>query len=266
MPKKIFQNVFSLLIPLTLIGSSLSVQAKVLNGNVNETDVTGPGHATMGRSDIPKNDDPFAGSAQQDNPIEQIEAPKSAFAVPSSQPPPPSKMFPLNAQDEGQPQQPNFTTMAPQPDGSGIPQQPQQSSTQTNGNPNDPDGDSQAMQIAWEQWHHNVAQAVYQRFAQFSNMAFSRSPALSVSVAYTVSRDCQISNIRLSQKSPNFLFNTLILTVIKSLNGDVGLLTFPQGSRRMSVDKSGTFSVNTGIEGFKYTTGDKETLRRQRGQ
>ena len=263
MTKNIFRNTLYLLCPIA-IASCLAAQAgTVLNGNVKEEGRVSSGPA-MNRNDINKNNgDPFAGAVQQENPIQTIEAPSSAFAVPSNQPPPPKQnMFPLNAEDSGQP---NFTTMNAVPDAQ--PQQvqnpPQQAGTQTTGNPNDPDANSQALQLAWDQWHHNVAQAVYQRYTSFSNMAFTHSPPLSVSVSYTVTRDCQVQNIRLTQKSPNFLFNTLILTVVKSLNGDTGLLTFPQGSRRMSVDKAGTFSVNYGIEGFKYLTGDKETVHRQ---
>ncbi len=260
MPKNIFRNLSSFLCVLSL-SSCLAAQAKVLNGSVQEQDQIKM-KPLMNRNDINKGTaDPFAGNAQQDQPMQAIDAPAAAFAVPSTQPPPPSQMFPLNAQDGGQP---NFNNQNPMADM--VPQQQQypsqQAGTQTNGNPNDPDANSQALQLAWDQWHHNVAQAVYQRYTTASNLAFSKSPPLSVSVSYTVTRDCQIQNIRLTQKSPNMLFNMLIMTVLKSINGDTALLTFPQGSHRMSVEKAGTFSVNYGIEGFKYLTGDKETLRR----
>lgn len=261
-----FLKALSLLVPLALIVNPLAAQAgRVLNGNVNENDVQ-LNKPQMTRTDINRNNsDPFAGNTQQDAKIEQIDAPQSAFAVPSVQPPPPSKMFPLDAQSEGQA---NFQNQNAMPDNNQMGNQnpPQQSGTRTNGDPNDPDANSEALQLAWDQWHHNVAQAVYQRYTTFSNMAFKRSPPLSVSVSYTVSRNCQVSNIIMTQKSPNFLFNTLILTVVKSLNNDVGLLTFPQGSRRMSVEKAGTFSVNTGVEGFKYLMGDKETIRNQQNR
>jgi hypothetical protein len=260
MKKKIFPSALFLLTSLTLISSPLAFAGNMLQGNVNETTVQhAPSAPAMSRTDIPHGGDPFAGNVQQDQPL-QIDAPQAAFAMPSNQPPPPTKMFPLSAQDEGQQQQPNFQTQQAQPQNQPQQQPMQQGNAQTSGDPNDPDGNSQALQLAWDTWHHNVAQAVYQRYTNFSNMAFSHSPPMSVSVSYTVTRDCQVQNIMLTQKSPNFLFNTLILTVIKSLNGDSALLTFPQGSRRMSVEKSGTFSVNNGIEGFKYLTGDKETI------
>jgi hypothetical protein len=224
-----------------------------LKGNVNENDVQAtPAKPAMTRSDITRNADPFGGGAAQDNPLNQaFDAPK--FDIPM---PPVQKTFGLNAQDQGG-EQPSFAAMQAQP--AAAPQQDQQGRTQTD-DPNDPDSGSQALKLAWDQWHHNVAQAVYQRYTTYSNLAFSHSPPMSVTVSYTVSRDCQVSNIRLMQKSPNLMYNTLILTVVKSLNGDVGLLTFPQGSRRQSVEKAGTFSVNTGIEGFKYLTGDQETI------
>ncbi|CAN5951181.1 unnamed protein product [Sphagnum jensenii] len=261
MPKNTSLNL-SYLLCLLFLSSSLAAPAKVLNGGVQEQDQLKM-QPLMNRNDINKgNADPFAGNAQQDQPMQAIDAPAAAFAVPSNQPPPPSQMFPLNAQDGGNPQFQNQNPAADMTPQQQPAFQPQQGGTQTNGNPNDPDANSQALQLAWDQWHHNVAQAVYQRYTTASNLAFSKSPPLSVSVSYTVTRDCQIQNIRLTQKSPNLLFNMLIMTVLKSLNGDSALLTFPQGSHRMSVEKAGTFSVNYGIEGFKYLTGDKETLRR----
>ncbi|HEY9680764.1 MAG TPA: hypothetical protein V6C86_04210 [Oculatellaceae cyanobacterium] len=261
MKKKIFPTVLFLLCSLTVSSNPFALAGNMLQGNVNETSVQhGPSAPAMSRTDINRGGDPFAGNVQQEQPLQAIDVPQAAFAMPSNQPAAPSKMFPLSAQDEGQQQQPNFQTMQAQPQNQ--PQQPmQQGNAQTSGDPNDPDANSQALQLAWDTWHHNVAQAVYQRYTNFSNMAFSHSPPMTVSVSYTVTRDCQVQNIQLTQKSPNFLFNTLILTVIKSLNGDTALLTFPQGSRRMSVEKAGTFSVNNGIEGFKYLTGDKETIR-----
>jgi hypothetical protein len=261
MPKKIFLQVLTLLCPIALATcTTLQAGAKVLNGNVNENDVqTAPAKPAMTRSDITRSADPFAGSVQQADPLNQaFEAPK--FDVPM---PPPQKTFGLNAQDQGG-EQPTLNPLQAQPDS--APQQPQmptqQGRTQTNGDPNDPDSGSAALKLAWDQWHHNVAQAVYQRYSTYSN-AFSHSPPLAVTVSYTVGRDGTVSNIRLMQKSPNLMYNTLILTVVKSLNGDVGLLTFPQGSRRQSVEKAGEFSVNTGVEGFKYLTGDQETIRNQ---
>lgn len=262
MPKITLHRAISLLCPVAFATcTALQANANVLKGNVNESDVlTKPAAPAMTRGDINRNADPFTGAVQQDNPLNQtFEAPTASFAVPM---PPATKMFPLNAQDEGA-QQANFAPMQASPDNSAqqarMPEQ--HGGTQTT-DPNDPDANSQALQLAWDQWHHNVAQAVYQRYTSVSNMAFSHSPPLSVTVSYTVSRNCQVSNIQLMQKSPNIVFNTLIMTVIKSLNGDVGLLTFPQGSRRQTVEKAGTFSVNTGIEGFKYLTGDRETIRR----
>jgi hypothetical protein len=264
MPKKIFLQVLTLLCQIAL-ATCLAPQvgaAATLKGNVNENDVQAtPSKPAMTRNDITRSADPFAGAVQQDNPLNQVfDTPKMDIPMP----PPQSKSFGLNAQDQGG-AQPNFAPMQAQP--APVSQQEQmpqqQGRTQTDGDPNDPDSGSQALKLAWDQWHHNVAQAVYQRYTTYSNLAFSHSPPMSVTVSYTVSRDCQVSNIRLMQKSPNLMYNTLILTVVKSLNGDVGLLTFPQGSRRQSVEKAGTFSVNTGIEGFKYLTGDQETINKQ---
>ena len=100
-----------------------------------------------------------------------------------------------------------------------------------------------------------------QRYNFFAKTAFKYSRAMGARVNYQVTSDGRVINVQLAQQASNPLFNILIVQVVKSLNGDVDLLRFPQGSRRTIVDKSGDFTVNAGQEGFRYTTGDRETIR-----
>jgi hypothetical protein len=83
-------------------------------------------------------------------------------------------------------------------------------------------------------------------------------------LTYTVTRDGHIMNINMPQKSTNILFNVLVFQSVKSLDGDMSILAFPEGSRRMMVPKSGVFTQNYGNQaGFRYTVGDQETVRGQ---
>jgi hypothetical protein len=144
-----------------------------------------------------------------------------------------------------------------------MPNFPQEQAKPAQVQQNDPDA-SPDMQLMWDIWHHKVAEAIYQRFNFLAKLGFKHSPPLLCQVSYTVTRDGHINNIQIQQKSPNMLFNLIVFQCVKSLDGDANLLTFPQGSRRSFVPKVGTFTQNYGGDGFKYTTGDKETIQRGR--
>jgi hypothetical protein len=124
---------------------------------------------------------------------------------------------------------------------------------------NDPDSSSE-LRLAWDAWHKRVAAAIFQRFDFFAHSAFKYSPPLMSRISYTVTHDGHIQNLNVVQHSSNPMFDLLITQCVKSLDGDHALLQFPTGSRRVCVDKFGTFTQNNGIEGFKYTTGDRETI------
>lgn len=204
--------------------------------------LNGNNRGGLTRGDINKQSDPFA-SSENGAIDETFDAPASAFHR-------------LAAEQ----QQDNFAPMQARPDTQPM-RRPLISGVQQNAT----DADETAqMRLAWDAWHKRVAQAIYQRFSTLSNMAFKNAPPLCAQVAYAVTRDGQITNVHFIQKSPNLMFNSLILGVLSSINGDASILTFPQGSRRVSVDKSGTFTQNYGIEGFKYTTGDQETIQMHR--
>ena len=127
---------------------------------------------------------------------------------------------------------------------------------------NDPDN-SPDMQLAWDIWHKRVAESIYTRFNFLAKLGFKHSPPLLCKVSYVVTRDGHINNIQVTQKSSNILFNVIVFQTVKSLDGDLNLLQFPNGSRRMFVPKVGTFTQNYGGDGFRYTVGDRETLQGQ---
>ncbi len=253
-----------------LLGVSLSLpaNAQLLKGTVNKEDQGGAG-TTLSRHDIQKMGDPFGGGngPPQQGPADQAFDPGN-FQVPTMslpQGPPPLQG---NAQGQGnQDFQGQFGQAMPAQDQ--APQQMHNLNANTGGpppqqfNPNDPDS-SPELQIAWNEWHRRVAAAVYERYSTMANAAFYRSPPMAAAAAYIVTRDGHIANSHLTQKNGNPIYNAIVLTAINSLNGNMAVLAFPQGSRRMSVDKSATFTQNYGPQqGFKYQMGDKETIQQQ---
>src|SRR5262249_35500208 len=117
------------------------------------------------------------------------------------------------------------------------------------------------MQVAWDAWHRRVGGAGFNRFNSMSKATFKYSEPLACKVSYTVTREGQIKNITMLDRSPNQMFDLLVTTALKSLSGDYAVLQFPEGSRRTEVEKIATFTQNYGVEGFRSTTGDKEAVR-----
>lgn len=241
--------------------------ADVLKGRVEETGKNAT--PSLKRTDIrPTNNDPFSGT---DDDGELLEAPKNAFkGQPLQKPPKAARPFALQATESGAPYNPMAqppmaapTDMTGEPDN--VPNQAEQQMPPPMMNPQDPD-QSPEMQLAWDMWHKRVAQSIFERFNFFAKAAFRRSPPLMAKVSYTVTRDGHIINMNMPQKSTNVLFNVLVFQSIKSLDGDLSILQFPEGSRRMYVPKVGNFTQNYGAEGFRYTVGDRERIQQQQMQ
>lgn len=254
-----------------VVPSSALAQSGYLRGTVRQEDVlpSQPG-ASLKRKDIGRDADAFGGG-QQGAPVNQeINPPAGAFdAMQMPTLPPQQPQYNLNANMNGAP--PSFDGIPEQP-GSDLPPEfvPQQQQPQTSMLPprtlppnlqrQDPDS-SPELKIAWDEWHKRVAQAIYVRYNAMAQLAFRYSRPLEAYVSYTVTRDGRIINVQLQRKSPNIAYNTMILLVVNSISGQKDLLTFPQGSRRMTVEKGGMFMQNCGAQGFKYITGDGETIR-----
>lgn len=246
--------------PILISFYASPVSAETLKGNVTkqgEKERTG-----LSRSDLtqpqPTSDDPFSDDKAE------ISAPDSNFRMDEVRKPKPP--FDLRAMQENQRPVQAMQPMTPKGnpfEGENDPmpemqQPPQPFVNKARGN--DPDS-SPEMQLAWDQWHHRVAEAIYQRFNFLAKLGFKHSPPLLCQVAYVVSRDGHIQNVQVQQKSTNALFNIIVYQTVKSLDGDINLLQYPPGSRRQFVPKVGTFTQNYGGDGFKYTVGDRETVQ-----
>ncbi|MGD9684920.1 MAG: hypothetical protein AB7W16_27450 [Candidatus Obscuribacterales bacterium] len=221
-------------------------ELQAINSNYINTE-SGP---SLSRDEIDNAGDPFGEKG--------FDAPEAAFDVqgPQSEQAP----FNLNADQGGGFDGQNMPPAMDQAPPVQQVQEPMQRQAPTAAvDPNDPDS-SHEMQLAWDQWHRRVAEGIYFKFNALAKTAFARNRSkLCCQVAYTVTRNHQVGNIIMIRKSPNLIFNTMVYAVVKSMNGNP-ILEFPMGSRRMSVDKTGTFLWNFQVDGFKYQTGDSERV------
>lgn len=246
-----------LLTPVTFIAAQPPGNAEVLKATVREDGFIKPERGpSLNRNDMKQKGDPFGSDGQ-----DPFEAPPEAFEV---QTPKPEKPFNLQAQDENAPFQgqnmPGVSDEAPPPMQEQQPMPAQVQQDERPINPNDPD-QSQEMQLAWDMWHKRVAEAVFIKVQTLAGATLKRTQPLIAQVAYVVTRDGRVGNIRMFQKSGNLFYNAMICTSIQSMQGSP-LLQFPQGSRRMMVEKNSTFRHNWGQgQGYRYLMGDKERLQ-----
>lgn len=253
---------------VAVVSPSAMAQSPMLRSGASYTDTLNGNNSntSLRRSDIHSSKAPADSFAPPTDGGEAF-APAN-FALPTMAPPPSPPAFGLNAQAEDQQQDfqgqqgvPSFAQQqsAPHSLGAQMDQQPQQMAV-----PADPDSTPE-MKLLWDAWHRRVAEAVFIRYSSLANAGFANSPPIAAIAAYSVSRDGRISNIHLNQKSPNPLFNACVMMAIQSLNGNMAVLQFPPNSRRMNVEKSGTFTQNYGQQiGFKSTVGDQETIQMRR--
>ncbi len=268
-------------IALTALMSCSVVKADVLKGNVTEQGKAGGGGARLNRQDIDALGDPFGAGAPKDMPMvdadTMLDAPKGAFNIDIPKSPPKQKKgFSLKGEKDdfaGSPGQPmvgmNGQPGQASPDQFGGSQQPPArtnpaSSQPGGGNPNlqkeDPESD-----LGWDEWHHRVAQAIFQRWNPMVVNAFRMDPSPRYSyVSYTVTRDGHIRDVQVLKKDGNVMYNALIVQIIKSFDGDLGTLQFPAGSHRQSIENFGEFDQNQHshpTEAFRYVRGDKEHFK-----
>ena len=247
------------MLTLTTGFTSLAVQADILKGGVQEQDWRHPVAPSLNRDDIKNGGDPFSSGNDNSNQEQTLEPPKNFN---QTQRPPSAPTFNGNvdqaqSDDQFSPQTPTEDNTRGKGPLIGVAQQQQIPATKSNDPDENPD-----MQLKWDEWHQRVASAIYQRFSSMAHTAFKFSRPLGAYVSYVVTRDGRIVNVQIQQKSSNIMFNTMLLMVINSLNGQTELLAFPPGSRRQTVEKGGMFTQNYGIQGFKFTTGDKETVHK----
>lgn len=267
---RIHGTVLSFAFALITIITIQPVQAKTLEGQINMEEYlknqTGPG---LNRKNIKQLGDPFNASSAPAAAPDQFDAPVGAFE--SQQllmaPPPPQQQFNLNAYDQGDGfgGQQGIPVPIPIPMPDRMPQQAIQArAIPQNMLPaiqsQDPDMSDQ-MQLQWDLWHRRVAEDIFKRFDAIAQKNFANTKPIACEAAYTVTCNGQIRDVRLLRKSDNFMFNAMLMGVLNSMSGNP-VLQFPPGTRRQMVMKTGTFSRNCGVNGFKHTTNDNESIGR----
>jgi len=258
------KHTLSLAFALLTVISIPPAEAQVLQGQVNMNEnVQQKSNPSLSRNTFKQPaGDPFSTGPS----AELFDAPSAAFDTQhQAMMPPPPPTFGLGVSDEGGfsgqqgvPVQANYppmqANMAPQ----NMMQPPLQ--------PMDPEMQGQ-MRLQWDLWHRTVAEEIFKRFDAYASKSFANSKPVSCDASYVVTANGQIKDIRLLHKSDNFMYNAMLIGVLNSMNGNP-ILAFPPGSRRQSVHKSGTFSRNCGVNGFKHTINDNESIKRapmQRG-
>lgn len=252
---------FALLLPPTVICLTQLPADAQLKGSIRMEDQLKEGPSLSRDDDLGKMH-PSQGETGDDL---HFDAPKDMFEVETPKPAMPSPHFNLEAnQDQSVNETPFAGQMMPGvPDGAApVAMTPSMRFPLGAGfqnplmNPTDPD-ESKEMQLAWDIWHRNVAQAIFIRVQTFAGRTLPRTEPLACQVAYVVTRDHRIMNVRMLVKSPNMVYNTIVFGSINAMQGS-SVLEFPQGSRRMTVEKMSTFRHNGGELGFRSVVGDQE--------
>ncbi|MBN8662578.1 MAG: hypothetical protein J0M35_19575 [Candidatus Obscuribacter phosphatis] len=270
MNKSLFTNLtISLGVSLvSLLGAPFSIlpatAQNTLQGGVQEDHTHRGDGPSLKRKDV--DGDPF-GSDPNENPLDNaLEPPPGSFDVESAKPP----RKPLNAavtdqggQFNGQQMPAMEDSLPPEPPIQRRP--PMQSGLQQQAAKAAEVDNSAEMQLLWDAWHKRVAESIYVKFNTLAQMAFKTSPPLLCQVGYCVARDGRIGNVRVLQKSPNPMYNAMLIGVINSMTNNP-VLQFPPNSKRQFVEKTGTFTWNYGDQGFKHMINDRETVKQGGGR
>lgn len=249
------------LLSLTLVVLGLPAYAQdapTLHGFVNAQDVQkSKSNPSLGRHNVSQLGDQFSQPSNGPG-MELFDAPPAAFDNQRAFAPPPPA-FNLSASEQGDEFQgmPGTPVQSQQP--AIQPQMIQQNMLPPRAmNSADPDN-TEYMQLQWDLWHKRVAEAIFVRFDEKAKMAFANSRPISCEATYNVTSDGRITNVRLLRKSNDIGFNMMLMNVLISMNGNP-LLQFPPGTQRQVVCKTGEFSRNCGMNGYRHTVNDNERI------
>ena len=107
--------------------------------------------------------------------------------------------------------------------------------------------------LAWERWHHQLSQAIYQRWSDVANRPGSATMKI---IVYS---NRQLVPIMV-RSSGNRAFDSDLIASVMSLNGNPGL-TFPAKSQRSQVTFEADYVASTNIRpGFSWVKNDFEQV------
>lgn len=115
------------------------------------------------------------------------------------------------------------------------------------------DRGSRELVLAWEKWHHQLSQVIYERWSARANVPGKAT------VRVTVTKDHQIrAQVLDSRGGPGF--EEGLMDAIVGINGDPGL-TFPSGSQRQQVSFEADYIASSNVTpGFNWVHNDYEKL------
>ncbi|HEY9733370.1 MAG TPA: TonB C-terminal domain-containing protein [Drouetiella sp.] len=113
-------------------------------------------------------------------------------------------------------------------------------------------GDKQLV-LAWERWHHQLSQAIYERWSEVANRPGSAT------LKIIVTRNRELTPIMV-HSSGNAAFDRDLIAAVMSLNGNPGL-TFPSKSQRQEVAFEADYVASTNVKpGFSWVKNDYEKV------
>ena len=94
----------------------------------------------------------------------------------------------------------------------------------------------------WDSWDRNIDQFLQSHFEK--EKIFSHGPRYRVTVAYTITENGKVENVRLIAESESERFNQVVLQLVNSLTDEslIQLIQFPVGSKTEVVEKQTSFT------------------------
>jgi hypothetical protein len=113
------------------------------------------------------------------------------------------------------------------------------------------DRNSRELTLAWEAWHHQLSKEIYKRWSDVATVPGAAT------LRITVSKDRAVTP-QVLRSSGNPEFDSVLIQTILSLSGNPGL-TFPAKSERRSVSFEADYVAGTNIQpGFSWVKNDYE--------
>jgi hypothetical protein len=117
------------------------------------------------------------------------------------------------------------------------------------------DRGSRELVLAWERWHHQLSQQIYDRWSEVATVPCEST------LRITVTRNHHLS-IQVVRSSGIMAFDRVLMDTIRALDGNPGL-SFPAKSERQQVTFEADYVAGTDIQpGYSWVKNDYEKVRK----
>lgn len=96
--------------------------------------------------------------------------------------------------------------------------------------------------VNWAAWHTRVGAAVWEPFEFYARRDFYYSPSLMAKVSYVVTKDGEIKDVTLLEKSTDWSFDVLVCKCVRWASRRKTLLAFPEGTKKEAMFKVGVYT------------------------